>query len=353
MNAAGHLPDETVDRLIELLDHDDEHMRVTAAMGARLMRERAAPVIPALIMRLGDEQNLDIVGEMIAALAAIGEAAIPSLTTVILEGDAFRSEYAMRALVAIGGDAARSLAELLPKTDNPRVQKTLVGVLVGMGRRATPAIPVMADILNHTDDDELAIHVAIGIAACGPSAGAALDALLRCIAMRGCDDPVGVWAERALWAMKETAMPRLREVIKEISGLHRKNLERALAGMDASFGSDLGPLLHYDMDDLLALFVDIGTVLEERGLASWRTMEEVLREKKSQGLLTPGYKGVSERFIATRVKKLGKHLRKRLTTHGGNQKGELTPDGRVLLKEARDYLRKKSLQQMRDTKESH
>jgi hypothetical protein len=352
LSAAGHLPDATLDRLIELLDHDDEHMRVTAAMGVGLMHKRAAAAIPFLIRRLGEEQSLDIAGEMATALSAIGEAAVPSLIAVILEGDGLRCEYAMQALVAIGSHAARTLAELFCKTDNVRIQKMLLGTLVGMGRRAMPAVPVMADILDETDNDELAIFVAMGIAACGPSAVAAIDALLRCIAIRGCDDPVGMWAERALWAMRETAIPELENAVKETSGTHRQNLERALAGMDASFGSDLGRLLHYDRDDLFALFVDIGTVIEKQGPTSWRTMSEVLSEKQEHGLLTPGYKGVSQRFIGTRMQTLERLLGARVTTHGGNQKGELTPEGCALLKEAREYLLKKSLQRRRYAKQS-
>jgi len=349
LDAAGHLRDETVERLIDLLADEDEHMRLTAAMGVALMRKRAVPAIPVLIRRLGEEQSADAAGELVKALSSIGEAAVPSLTAVIVDGDGPRCEYAMQALAAIGSDSARTLAELLCKTDNARVRKMLLGTLVGMGRSATPGIPVMADILDKTDDDELASYAAMGIWVCGPAAVTAIYALLRCVAIRGCDDPVGMWAERALWAMRETAIPALESAIKETSGSHRTNLERALAGMDASFGSDLGRLLHYDKDDLFALFVDIGTVLELQGPTSWRTMADVLTEKHAQRLLTPGYKGTSQRFIGTRVRKLEQLLGLRLTTHGNNQKGELTQDGRAFLKEAREYLRMKSLQRSRYT----
>jgi len=352
LDAAGNLPDETVDRLTELLTDNDEHMRATAAMGVALMRKRAAAAIPVLVRRLGEEQSVDTAGELIKALSAIGEAAVPSLTAVIVEGDGARCEYAMQALAAIGSDAARTLAELLCKTDSARVRKMILGTLVGMGRSAMPAIPVMADILDETDNDELASYAAMGIWVCGPAAVTAIKNLLRCVAIRGCDDPVGMWAERALWAMRETAIPELENAMKETSGTYRKNLERALAGMDASFGSDLGRLLHYGKDDLFALFVDMGTVLEQQGPTSWRTMADVLSTKKSQGLLTPGYKGISQRFIGTRIEELETLLGVRLTTHGGNQKGDLTQEGRDLLKEAREYLRKKSLERKRYAKQS-
>jgi hypothetical protein len=151
--------------------------------------------------------------------------------------------------------------------------------------------------------------------------------------------------------MRETAIPELERAMKDTSGTHRANLERALAGMDISFGSDLGRLLHYGRDDLFALFVDVGTVLEQQGPTSWIKMADVLSEKKSQGLLTPGYKGISKRFIGTRMKKLNKLIGVRLTTHGGTQKGGLTQEGRELLKEAREYLRKKSLEQKRHAKQ--
>jgi len=96
----------------------------------------------------------------------------------------------------------------------------------------------------------------------------------------------------------------------------------------------------------------MGTVLEQQGPTSWRTMADVLSTKKSQGLLTPGYKGISQRFIGTRIEELETLLGVRLTTHGGNQKGDLTQEGRDLLKEAREYLRKKSLERKRYAKQS-
>ncbi len=350
--ASENLPIAAAENLVQLLGHEDENMRGTAANGLAMFKERAVVAVPTLVGRLKEESNSDVASILIKALSAIGEAAIPSLVDVIAEGDGPKCEYAMRALSGIGGDAARTLAELILETDNARIRNMLLGTLVMMGRRATPAIPVMAEILDETDDDELANCAALGLFFCGPSAVIAVNSLIRCVAIRGCDDPIGALAERALWSMKEAAIPRIEDAIKETSGTDRTNLKRALAGMDVSFGSDLGRLLHFNRDDLLALFVDVGTVLEEQGATSWRAMAEVLREKMSQGLLTPGYAGSGERFIGKSMKLLSKYIKGDLTTHGNNQKGGLTPEGRVLLKEAREYLRKKSLERERYAKKS-
>lgn len=349
LEASGHFPDEAAGELANLLAHKDESIRVAAASGLAVMKERAAPALPMMLKRLSEETNLDIVGLLIPALSAIGSAAIPSLVAIIVEGDRLRAEPAMQALAGMGSNAARTLAELLRQTEDERVRKMVVAVLVGMGRRAVPAIPVLADILDETDNDELAIHCTMSLCLCGPSAVAAIPALIRCITQRGCDDnAVGMWAERALWTMREHAIPALEGAIKANSNSQRKFLERALAGMGASFGSDLGRLEQFDCDDLLASFVDVGTILETKGETSFRDLAIILKDKEVKGALTPGYEGVSQSGIRKHLAALENKIGgPRLTTHGDNKKGDLTPGGRALLAEAREYLRKKSLQRKR------
>lgn len=164
------MPDAITGMLAELLAHDDENMRGTAATGLSVMQTRAVSAMPALLRRLGEETNSDVGEALVRALSAIGNAAIPSLVAIIVDGDRARAEYAMRALAGTGTDAARTLAELLPSTKSDRVRQMIVNVLMAMGRAARPAIPVLAELFDETEDDDLALHAVISLCFCGPSA---------------------------------------------------------------------------------------------------------------------------------------------------------------------------------------
>jgi hypothetical protein len=331
--------ERVADKLAVLLSAADKDMRVAACLGLKAMEQQALGALPTLIERLGDESNLEVCGAMIEAVAAIGVAAIPSLIEVIQRGDARRMQWVALALVQMGGAAATQLAEALDKESDTGRRGLYVMLLRDMGWKAAPAVPVLGRILDETDDEELAFLATAAIFVCGQAGAPAAPSLVRCLMSRG--DETASAAERSLKLIGSPALAALEEALKTAEGTAKRRIEAALKYFRPGDEPRFPHLERIGRDDLLKLFVLVGSVFERQGETSWRTVAAQVSDKITFKRANGWSFSKGDNRIAAAVKKLGELVNTTLTTHVDRKKGGLTPKGRKLLQEARSYLEQK------------
>lgn len=338
LEISGHLPSEVVDHMIPLLTHAEHEMRDTGAMGIWMMKDRAAAAVPVLIRQLRNEPNAEVCEAFTKALAAIGEAAVPSLVSFMQEEYTANMVYALEALASTGPSAVMRVAELLPKVCDERIRRMLLMVLAGIGRHAEPALPVLANFLDEEDDDDLVLYAVMAIHHCGARAAPAIPALIRRIADRGCDDEIGRCALLALLSLPEEALPAIQGFLVEAQGETHEHLTYALAQLARDGGSRTSEFDHVNRDDL-ERFVLAGDILDKhQEPMGWRAVAEELKRLAASGEITLRDYGTSPRILSIVFKKLGDRWKTRLTTHTNQRMGALTDDGRRLLEQARLHL---------------
>ncbi|MCI0680703.1 MAG: HEAT repeat domain-containing protein [Gemmataceae bacterium] len=158
--------------LIAALGDPDRAVRWIAARTlAHVPPDKAAAGVPALAKMAGD---VDVVLRIAAAttLEALGKHALPAgdaLARAATFGDADGRKAAMRALVAIGPQAAPNVApkliEVLAQADaDPQVLSEACHTLAQYGAAAQSAVPALRRLLGH-DDSEVRLSASEAILA--------------------------------------------------------------------------------------------------------------------------------------------------------------------------------------------
>ncbi len=299
-----------------------------------------------MIQRLGEERDMDVCERITEALVSIGEPAVADLIALVRKRDIVRAEFAVRALANIGTSAAETLASLLPTITHERTRNILVAVLAEMGPGAAPAVPVLAQMLDETLDDQLALYVVMALWSCD-AAAPAIPALIRCLRARESgEDQIAILIGRTLAQLREQAIPALQDALTDAVGTERELIERTLAILGISQSGKWAYLEDMQCDDLIAIFIEVGDLLEEDAI-SWRKLSALIEEKEREGRLAFADFGMSPNSLRNYVTDLGTKLGCSLTTHGEKKKGGLSDDGRRVLSNANAYLQAKAARRNR------
>jgi hypothetical protein len=348
----GFHPSEGLSVLIDLLNHQADDMRLVAAAGIRGYGKDGAPAIDAIVARFGEEQNQDVCEQLIMAIGSIGGSAVPQLVDIIKTGKVSRVEPAIRALAVVGAEAASAIARLLPTIADVRISESLVSALGIMGKRSLPAIDVLARVLDETLDDSVALHAALGLFVCSPLALPALPSLIRCIAERGsAESEVGLFAERALWALRDHAVPALESALSQYAGSEKRNIEHTLTMLGSWDDGAYAYLEDLDRDDWIAMFIAVGDVLlEEKGSVRTTHLPKLLEQRLRAGKIEWSGFPMGKRTIELNLSSLQTRLGVPLTSLGDYKPIRLTDQGLRVLREAREYMRRKALRAQRRRK---
>jgi len=215
-----------------------------------------------------------------------------------------------------------------------------------MGQAAVPAIPILGRLLTESLDDEISWYAVVTLSLCGPQVKLVIPSLIECVAERGsAEDAIGSRAEQILMSFRGDAVLPLRAAFEASQGDERKHLERTLAMLDPR-NDAYAYLEDLDDDKLIAMFEAVGDVLAEMGPMSWRNIAVLLEDKALAGQFKGPEFGISEATLRTQIPRLAGLLKLRsLTAHGRNakKKGGLTDVGKRLLRDAKEYLRRKEL----------
>nr|MDJ0632665.1 HEAT repeat domain-containing protein [Xenococcaceae cyanobacterium MO_188.B29] len=144
--------------LIELLDDEDENLRIITIAILGEIGEGATNAIPFFEEILKDTQknNEDSRLMVVNALEKMGQPAVPALITALQDDDYHVSYSAVGALSEIGQPAVPTLIAALQDEDY-RVRSSAVGALGEIGK---PAVPALIAALQ--DDDYRVRSSAVG-----------------------------------------------------------------------------------------------------------------------------------------------------------------------------------------------
>ena len=340
----GGVPAGVVGRLAGLLDCDDPEARGTAALSLVRAGVDPADAVPALIERLGREQDPGVSQALIVALAAIGAVALPALVTVVREQVPHTLLPAAEAIVRIGSGAAAEVAETLLADADEWVRDFAVSVLQRIGPRAEPAVPVAVRLLAHPDPG-VREHAAMAVVFVGGRAKAAAPALVGALSDTHRD--IAHWAEKALAVIGPDAVPALRAASPADAG-GQVRVGRLLAHLTRAAGGPGADGFEWvGADDKLVLFAWVGQNLLSRRV-SRRTLGTELKTLFDSDAW-PMAPATTEQTLRYQLDSLRDTLNRGLGTNIELTRSEarrtlvMTPEGRELLARVMTYLRQKGL----------
>jgi len=329
------VPDAAVERLSNLLSHDDVNLRRAAAHGLQLFGRRAAAAIPALLARVGTEGEVEVCQDIAFALGAIGEPAAAPLVQVIRDGDPRCLVLASAALLTMGAESVPEILQLLGDPDES-VRKFALPLLRDLGRNATAAVPLLAEVLEESTDEIVISYLLAALRELRWEAASAAPSVIGCL--MDAEGAIVELCQDALWNMGPDARPELEKAVRQTEGIKKFRLEEVLAGLRAMDERRFARFERLNQDKLLKMFMEVGRVLTEKGPTSWPDLAEILTAREAKGELVQTGFSTSASALRTRIKDLETELGESLTSHGSNKKGELTTAGESLLPLVIEYL---------------
>lgn len=244
---------ETLPLLLAALNDESPNVRAAAAgaIGNLGSSDNVdAPEAAPRLVELTRDENATVRGAAAWALGHVGataEVAVPALASLIEDPNQEARDYALASLEQAGGEVALALPQLIAALKNPDATvRTSVAKLIGLGgerskqatdalieRLADPsvnvrvwsayalrqigapavaAVPRLAKSLGEDPEPKMRVEAARALAAFGPLAGAAADALVA-----ACKDPdvdVRLWSLFALGELQvrsDAAIATLKE----------------------------------------------------------------------------------------------------------------------------------------------
>jgi len=167
-----------IDSVIQALQSDSWDLQWAAADALGQMASGDPHVVAALATALGHASPI-VCSAAVAALAKIGEPALPALSDILKRHDDDRAEWAADALGRMGY-SAKSAVDLLRSTlRSPRIGLASWSA-IALAKIAGDAIavPTLISPLGRSDRAELRQQAAVGLKAIGPPAASAVPALL-------------------------------------------------------------------------------------------------------------------------------------------------------------------------------
>ncbi|MFT3786004.1 MAG: hypothetical protein QM770_07545 [Tepidisphaeraceae bacterium] len=345
--AAGHV---ICDALRPLIAHTRDEIRFAAANAIFQMDQSAEVLIHDLVDQFLIESNTRVVELQASALVAIGPLAVPALMNLLTSEDMQRVVAILNAISRVRSDAAEALANVLQSTPSGLVRMFAAEVLIKMGQRALPAIPVVANLLNTVFEDDLQSTLLLTITACGSDAIAAIPALIQYVADNGVrDSGFTNFALVALLNMRVQALPVLQSECESAVGQAKENLTHALGVLTPAYNPDFADFERLGNDRKIRVFIEAGSLIEHEEL-TWaeiaRRMEPSRKPKASRG--KPGQKKVQQpnkRIADQRARRAFSDIQSDLDlkeplceTAGSKGRQRLTRQGAALLRRARAYV---------------
>ena len=240
LGQAGVDAPEARDRLIELLEDPDRLTRAYAALVLGHVGADAETVLPALVKHLADpdSQTRFFVNHSLQQAGPEIVRVLPQLIEALANQDGdLRSNVA--GLISMAGAAAKPAvpaltARLADPEKNVRVWSAYALRCIGVD--ALPALSELQKLLAHDLEPKVRVEAARAIAAFGPLAGTAADAVRA-----ACADPdadVRAWSLFALGELKvgsDDILATLREASKESDATIAAEANKSLQKLGASF----------------------------------------------------------------------------------------------------------------------
>ncbi|MBX3412811.1 MAG: HEAT repeat domain-containing protein [Pirellulales bacterium] len=323
-------------RLIELLSDDNEDLRRAAAIGLRAFGPSAVEAMSNMIGRLAVETSPKVLDELVGALSALGQSAVPSLVDIVRQGDMRTIASVVSALSWIARDHTEAvICATLMDTDEV-VRKAGVMVVFDLQDQASAAAPILARLLDETVDDNHAAVLIAAISACGPSGAMALDSLINALIHR--HGIASEWAENALRKIGREATRSLQSVLPRVEGEQKAKVNRLLSSLDGGKSDLLEQFAGIDLETIRT-YVLVGSFLESAPSASsWPTILSALQKQFPENDAGIDL-DISARTLSNRVGRLGDMLGLKLTDHAERTRGRLTKDGQRIWRSASEYLR--------------
>lgn len=240
LGQAGVDAPEARDRLIELLEDPDRLTRAGAALVLGHVGADAETVLPALVKHLADPdpQTRYFVNHSLQQAGPEIVRVLPQLIEALANPDGdLRSNVA--GLISMAAAAAKPAvpaltARLADPEKNVRVWSAYALRCIGVD--ALPALPELEKLLAHDLEPKVRVEAARAIAAFGPLAGTAADAVRT-----ACGDPdadVRAWSLFALGELKvgsDAVLTTLRDAARESDATIVAEANKSLQKLGVSF----------------------------------------------------------------------------------------------------------------------
>ncbi len=247
----GVSDEKSIAAITKCVVDEEPHVRRAAIQSLRRLKPDPKLIIPSLLQVIHDAQP-DVAMSAMAALADMGETAVPALTDAL--SDKSSRHWAAVVLAEIGPKAAAAapaLAELV-KDPEPEVRmQALIALGQIGGTGAKSAVPAIIDALQ---DSEPAVRYGAAFALGKLRAQEAADALDK---LTKSDDAtlklVAVWAMARIHpddpAAVRSAMEAIAEAIRSEDPQLSRTAARALSELDGS-GTSLTPAIKAALDEM-------------------------------------------------------------------------------------------------------
>jgi len=219
LGSIGAAPGLAVPALIGALGDEEKSCRAQAAEALGKFGSRAKDCVPALIKLLSSGYGDQLISSAaLGALVSIGAEAVRLLAEVVRSGDSEGRRFAAMALEAFGAQgkaALRALIAALGDEDRNVVRQAIRSV-GAMGKEASPAVATLVGIYRGEESSEVRALAAEALGRIGPAAAEAVPLLLPALG----DESGALRAEAALalgriGAESQRAVPLLRGLLED------------------------------------------------------------------------------------------------------------------------------------------
>jgi hypothetical protein len=334
LDRLGAWPDTATGVLQKHLEADHVDMRRVGAKGLKLLGPRAIEATECLIRRGRRERNIFVLQEIAAALVAIGPSTVSKLAQLLAGHDVSEHSLGQTALLQLGEASCVELAKVLidPNAGEP-VRKTILAIFMYLAEKAEAAIPLIAQALDETTDEDTCVVALGALFNCAQVAQAAVPALARRLV--GSDERIAGLARTVLLQIGVTAIRALDKVV--IANDREADIVGGLVfcletGLDAAY-----KYLAHIPRHLLEVFVVLGDLSKE-GLGEEKCSERIKQMITNGELHGPAFRRVSGPTLGGRVRTLQSRLPKKVFRKGTRRRRVLTTYGAELLEVAKAYL---------------
>jgi hypothetical protein len=277
LERSGRLSEQLLPRLGELLRSTTDHRRV-AAIGFRMLGQKADTALTDLIEATCREENRDILVELATTCAFFGPASAKPLCEVIRQGKLNQIGGAIVALQLMGKVAAEEIARALVRDADEFVRRTGVALLRTLGAEAEPALGIVAAILPSLDDERAVDALAV-MANCKKALPAVVPEVVSCLLER--EGAASKAAGAVLAGLGTAVIPILEERLKNAPAQHRQKIEKVLQDFRPAEQRAFERLLALNSDQDLLLFVFAGEVIEQAGPIGLRKVASRIQKIKA------------------------------------------------------------------------
>lgn len=334
----GNLPPKALSQLVSLLDSPSADHRRVAVLSLRGEKSLADSTTQTLIASLCREQDRDILLESARTCASFPSQTVQPLCDAISAGGGIRDMGPLSlALIMLEEAAAIGITNTLLSHSDELIRVTGVNLLKHLGSAASPAFPMLAEILPRLDDEK-AMGVYVILAKHAKAATIAIPAVIDCLLER--TGEASQLAGKLLEIFGDQAIASLKERRKTVGSALQAKIDQVLAAFKPVEQPRFEKLLTLNSDKELLLFVLMAEMLESAGNLGLRKISNKLEQ--SQRAMALGIP-TSEASLRDMLKKLNDRTSTELTRQS-SRGSSLSDEGKALLHESRQYLLSRGFQ---------